>query len=97
MIDNTETAILAGGCFWGVQELLRQREGVISTRVGYTGGSNDHPTYRNHPGHAEDEMPLFVNSPDAELRVVQGGQHFLSASNPDDVNAATAEFINRWR
>src|SRR5437763_12251205 len=53
MSDNTETAILAGGCFWGVQELLRQREGVISTRVGYTGGRNDNPTYRNHPGHAE--------------------------------------------
>ena len=51
--DNAETAILAGGCFWGVQELLRQREGVISTRVGYTGGENDNPTYRNHPGHAE--------------------------------------------
>ena len=53
MTDSTETAILAGGCFWGVQELLRHREGVISTRVGYTGGENDHPTYRNHPGHAE--------------------------------------------
>jgi peptide-methionine (S)-S-oxide reductase len=53
MSDNTETAILAGGCFWGVQELLRKREGVISTRVGYTGGANDNPTYRNHPGHAE--------------------------------------------
>ena len=53
MSDNTETAILAGGCFWGVQELLRHRDGVISTRVGYTGGENDHPTYRNHPGHAE--------------------------------------------
>ena len=53
MSDNTETAILAGGCFWGVQELLRQRDGVISTRVGYTGGENEHPTYRNHPGHAE--------------------------------------------
>ena len=53
MGDNTETAILAGGCFWGVQELLRHRDGVISTRVGYTGGQNDHPTYRNHPGHAE--------------------------------------------
>ena len=51
--DNTETAILAGGCFWGVQELLRRREGVISTRVGYTGGQNENPTYRNHPGHAE--------------------------------------------
>ena len=46
---------------------------------------------------AEDEMKLFVNSPGAELRVVEGGQHFLSASNPDDVNPATAEFINRWK
>jgi peptide-methionine (S)-S-oxide reductase len=53
MSDNTETAILAGGCFWGVQELLRHRDGVISTSVGYTGGANDNPTYRNHPGHAE--------------------------------------------
>ena len=53
MSQNTETAILAGGCFWGVQELLRVRDGVISTRVGYTGGENEHPTYRNHPGHAE--------------------------------------------
>src|SRR3954462_3063333 len=53
MSENTETAILAGGCFWGVQELLRHRDGVISPRVGYTGGDNDNPTYRNHPGHAE--------------------------------------------
>src|SRR5215207_6230042 len=53
MSDNTETAVLAGGCFWGVQELLRNRDGVISTRVGYTGGENDHPSYGNHPGHAE--------------------------------------------
>jgi peptide-methionine (S)-S-oxide reductase len=51
--NNTETAILAGGCFWGVQELLRKRDGVISTRVGYTGGENANATYRNHPGHAE--------------------------------------------
>ena len=48
-----QKAVLAGGCFWGVQELIRQQPGVLSTRVGYTGGSNDHPTYRNHPGHAE--------------------------------------------
>src|SRR3954464_4282020 len=53
MSDNTETAILAGGCFWGVQDLLRQRDGVGSPRGGYTGGQNDHPTYGNHPGHAE--------------------------------------------
>jgi peptide-methionine (S)-S-oxide reductase len=53
MTDTTETAILAGGCFWGVEELLRHRDGVISTRVGYTGGENEHPTYGSHPGHAE--------------------------------------------
>ncbi len=46
---------------------------------------------------AEDEMKLFVNCPGAELRVVEGGRHFLSASNPDEVNTATAEFINRWK
>jgi peptide-methionine (S)-S-oxide reductase len=51
--DSTETAILAGGCFWPAQELLRHRDGVISTRVGYTGGENDNPTDVNHPGHAE--------------------------------------------
>ena len=53
MSETNETAILAGGCFWGVQELLRHRDGVISTRVGYTGGKNENPTYRKHPGHAE--------------------------------------------
>jgi peptide methionine sulfoxide reductase msrA/msrB len=46
-------AILAGGCFWGMQDLIRRQPGVVSTRVGYTGGENDHPTYRKHPGHAE--------------------------------------------
>ena len=50
---TTKTAILAGGCFWGMQDLIRTLPGVESTRVGYTGGQNDHPTYRNHPGHAE--------------------------------------------
>lgn len=49
----TQTAILAGGCFWGMQDLFRKLPGVISSRVGYTGGENDNPTYRNHPGHAE--------------------------------------------
>jgi peptide methionine sulfoxide reductase MsrA len=44
MSENTETAILAGGCFWPAQQLLRHRAGVISTRVGYTGGENDNPT-----------------------------------------------------
>ena len=51
--NKTEEAILAGGCFWGMQDLIRKRPGVVSTRVGYTGGRNENATYRNHPGHAE--------------------------------------------
>ncbi|MGW4807438.1 peptide-methionine (S)-S-oxide reductase MsrA [Kitasatospora sp. NPDC004272] len=50
---NTRTAVLAGGCFWGMQELLRSRPGIVSTRVGYTGGTLPDATYRRHDGHAE--------------------------------------------
>ena len=46
-MTETKRAILAGGCFWGMQDLIRRQPGVVSTRVGYTGGQNDHPTYRN--------------------------------------------------
>src|SRR5450631_4278673 len=53
MTDTYEKAILAGGCFWGVQDLIRKRPVVISTRVGYTGGNIANATYRNHRGHAE--------------------------------------------
>ena len=50
---KSDQIILAGGCFWGVEELFRDVPGVIKTQVGYTGGENDNPTYENHPGHAE--------------------------------------------
>src|ERR1700758_541009 len=53
MSGQTEKAILAGGCFWGAQDLIRKLPGVISTRVGYTGGTVANATYRNHRGHAE--------------------------------------------
>ncbi|AWN47581.1 peptide-methionine (S)-S-oxide reductase [Methylobacterium terrae] len=50
---RTERAVLAGGCFWGMQDLIRRQEGVVSTRVGYTGGDVPNATYRNHGTHAE--------------------------------------------
>lgn len=53
MTASTERAILAGGCFWGMQDLLRRYPGVISTRVGYTGGDVPNATYRHHGNHAE--------------------------------------------
>jgi len=53
MTTNTQKAILAGGCFWGMQDLIRKMPGVVATRVGYSGGDVDHATYRNHGSHAE--------------------------------------------
>ena len=50
---SQETAILAGGCFWGMQDLIRKLPGVVSTRVGYSGGEVPNATYRNHGNHAE--------------------------------------------
>lgn len=59
MSDNSEAAILAGGCFWILQQLLRDRDGVVSTRVGWTGGENDNPTEENNSGHAEAVEVVF--------------------------------------
>ncbi|KIC32845.1 peptide-methionine (S)-S-oxide reductase MsrA [Leisingera sp. ANG-S5] len=58
-MSTTERAVLAGGCFWGMQELIRKRPGVISTRVGYTGGDVPNATYKNHGTHAEGIEIIF--------------------------------------
>lgn len=59
MSNKTETAILAGGCFWGMQDLIRRLPGVTATRVGYSGGDVPNATYRNHGTHAEAIEVIF--------------------------------------
>jgi peptide-methionine (S)-S-oxide reductase len=69
-------AIFAGGCFWGLEDLIRKQPGVLETEVGYTGGKNENPTYEFHPGHAEavrieydDEKTSYKNLLDFFFRV----------------------------
>lgn len=59
MAATTERAVLAGGCFWGMQQLVRRLPGVVSTRVGYSGGDVKNATYRNHGTHAEALEVIF--------------------------------------
>lgn len=59
MTVTTHRTVLAGGCFWGMQDLIRKRPGVVSTRVGYTGGDTPNATYRNHGTHAESIEIVF--------------------------------------
>ncbi|WP_042450988.1 peptide-methionine (S)-S-oxide reductase MsrA, partial [Streptacidiphilus jiangxiensis] len=59
MATQTQKAVLAGGCFWGMQQLIRRRPGVLDTRVGYSGGDVPNATYRNHGTHAESIEIVF--------------------------------------
>ncbi|RZK39019.1 MAG: peptide-methionine (S)-S-oxide reductase [Pedobacter sp.] len=80
---ETEKAILAGGCFWGVEELFRQQEGVISTVVGYTGGDVPNATYRNHGTHAEGIEITFDSSKTTYRRLLE---YFFQIHDPSTRN-----------
>jgi peptide-methionine (S)-S-oxide reductase len=83
MTSQSEKAILAGGCFWGMQELLRNYPGVISTRVGYAGGNVENATYRNHEGHAEAIEIIFDPS---KLSYRQLLEFFFQIHDPTTLN-----------
>ena len=82
-MNNTETAILAGGCFWGMQDLIRKLPGVISSRVGYTGGDVANATYRNHGTHAEAIEVVFDPSVFSYRKLLQ---FFFQIHDPTTLN-----------
>ncbi|PDT88709.1 peptide-methionine (S)-S-oxide reductase [Bradyrhizobium sp. Y36] len=80
---TTERAVLAGGCFWGMQDLIRKQPGVISTRVGYTGGQVKNATYRNHEGHAE-AIEIIFNPAKTSFRTML--EFFFQIHDPTTLN-----------
>jgi peptide-methionine (S)-S-oxide reductase len=76
-------AILAGGCFWGLEELFRTLKGVIDTEAGYTGGKNDNPTYESHEGHAE---ALLITYDPAVISYKNILDFFFQIHNPTTLN-----------
>jgi peptide-methionine (S)-S-oxide reductase len=83
MSDTSERAILAGGCFWGVQQLVRRLPGVISTRVGYSGGDVPNATYRNHGTHAE---AIEINFDTARISFRDLLEFFFQIHDPSTLN-----------
>ena len=83
MTTTTETAILAGGCFWGMQDLIRRMPGMLSTRVGYSGGDVRNATYRNHGTHAEAIELVFDPS---QLSYRQILEFFFQIHDPSTKN-----------
>ena len=75
--------VFGGGCFWGVEDLVRDLPGVIDTEVGYAGGNNDNPTYDNHPGHAE--VVKVVYDP-KEISLKRLLDFFFTIHDPTTVN-----------
>lgn len=75
--------ILAGGCFWGLEDLLRSQPGVIDTEAGYTGGQNENPTYESHPGHAEAVEITYDADQTSYLNLLD---FFFQIHNPTTLN-----------
>jgi len=76
-------AVLAGGCFWGLEDLFRNHAGIVATEAGYTGGENENPTYENHPGHAE---ALEVEYDPQIISYKQILDFFFQIHNPTTLN-----------
>ncbi|PCJ05130.1 MAG: peptide-methionine (S)-S-oxide reductase [Rhodobacteraceae bacterium] len=93
-MSSSERAVLAGGCFWGMQDLIRKRPGVISTRVGYTGGDVQNATYRNHGTHAEGIEIIFDPSVTSFRQLLE---FFFQIHDPTTANQQGNDFGMSYR
>ncbi|RWD50429.1 MAG: peptide-methionine (S)-S-oxide reductase [Mesorhizobium sp.] len=90
----TEKAVLAGGCFWGMQDLIRKLPGVVETRVGYTGGNVPNATYRNHGDHAEGIEIVFDPEMISYRRILE---YFFQIHDPTTRNRQGNDFGTSYR
>ncbi|MBN8675042.1 peptide-methionine (S)-S-oxide reductase MsrA [Lacibacter sp. MH-610] len=93
-MENLKKAYIAGGCFWGMEELFRVRPGIKDTEVGYIGGQNENPTYRNHPGHAEG-IELTYDASVTNFREIL--DYFFRIHNPTTVNRQGNDIGSSYR
>ncbi|MFT4697092.1 MAG: peptide-methionine (S)-S-oxide reductase [Flavobacteriaceae bacterium] len=82
-MKNHKKVYIAGGCFWGMEDLFRVRPGIVDTEVGYLGGINDNPTYANHPGHAEG-IEITYNTEETSFKHIL--DYFFRIHNPTTVD-----------
>ena len=93
-MSNNKKAYMAGGCFWGMEDLFRVRPGIIETEVGYLGGDNDHPTYKNHPGHAEG-IEITYNPEETSYKQIL--DYFFRIHNPTTIDRQGNDIGSSYR
>ena len=91
---TTKKAYLAGGCFWGMEDLFRNRPGVVDTEVGYTGGDSERPTYESHPGHAE-AIEISYDTEKTSFKELL--EYFFRIHNPTTMNRQGGDIGTSYR
>lgn len=94
MMENIKKAYLAGGCFWGMEDLFRVRPGVKDTEVGYLGGQNENPTYRIHPGHAEGLEITYDSTETSYMKLLD---YFFTIHDPSTVDRQGNDIGSSYR
>lgn len=92
--NNLEKAYIAGGCFWGMEDLFRVRPGIKDTEVIYLGGVNENPTYKNHPGHAEG-IELTYDPTETSFKLIL--DYFFRIHNPTTVDRQGNDIGSSYR